>query len=102
MTSLAASRRSDPELGFVLISHGNLSVSLDHPLETDHEDGQSAIKTTRTACLDSGVPVGGSVSDADAASELLSEGYSPVRICDEIDSTRKTFRRRMSELDPFE
>jgi 2-keto-3-deoxy-L-rhamnonate aldolase RhmA len=99
---LSVSGGSDPKLGFVLICHGDLSVFLGHPLETDHEDVQSAIETIRTARLDNGVPAGGSVSDADAASELLSEGSSPVRICDEIDSPRKPLRRRMSELDPFE
>jgi 2-keto-3-deoxy-L-rhamnonate aldolase RhmA len=90
---------SVPELGFAFVGHQDLSVSLGYPQQPDHPDVQSAIETIRDACLERGVPLGGSVSDVDAANERLSEGYSFVRIGDELEATRKTLSRRLDELD---
>ena len=89
---------SVPHLGFAFIGANDLSVSLGHPQETDHPDVVDAIERVESACRDAGVPFGAPKHDTEAATEALEEGYSILRVGDEVGSVREVLGDRLDAL----
>lgn len=89
---------SVPELGFAFVGPGDLSVSLGHPLETDHPDVVAAVETVRDACLDTGVPVGRIANGVVAAADAVAAGYRIVRIGGDLGAARQVLGGRLSAL----
>ncbi|WP_254523063.1 HpcH/HpaI aldolase family protein [Natrinema caseinilyticum] len=69
-----------PELGFVFIGPLDLSVSLGHPGEFDHEAVAEAVETIRSAAVDAGVPVGGLGFGMDDVNRKAENGYQLLNI----------------------
>ena len=78
-----------PELGFVFIGPGDLSVSMGHLLDTGHPDVQTAIERVRDSCLDAGVPVGRIANGVDKATAAAENGYRIVRLGGDVASVRQ-------------
>ncbi|WP_408959040.1 HpcH/HpaI aldolase family protein [Natrinema sp. 74] len=69
-----------PELGFVFIGPLDLSVSLGHPGDLDHDEVADAIETIRSAAVDAGVPVGGLGFGMDDVNDKAENGYQLLNI----------------------
>jgi len=78
-----------PELGFVFIGPGDLSISMGHPFDTGHPDVQAAIQEVRDACLDAGVPVGRIANGVEKATAAIEDGYRIVRLGGDMASVRQ-------------
>ncbi|QLG27283.1 aldolase [Halorarum halophilum] len=89
---------SVPHLGFAFIGANDLSVSLGHPQETDHPEVVDAIERIESACLDANVPFGAPKHDTDAAAAALEDGYSVLRVGDEVGSVREVLGDRLEAL----
>jgi len=89
-----------PDVGFVYIGPGDLSVSLGHPLELDHPEVTSSIERIREACEDAGVPYGRSVlnNDVSHARSMIADGHQILRFGSEIYAARRFFGERLDEL----
>lgn len=87
-----------PELGFAFAGPADLSVSLGHPLETDHPDVADALETLREASLGAGVPVGRIANDPAEARRAIDEGYRLLRVGDELGAARQVLGERLGEL----
>lgn len=89
---------SVPELGFVFIGPSDLSVSLGHPLETDHPDVQDTVETIRDACLAADVPVGRITVDAESANGAIEAGFQILRIGGEVSAVRQVLDERIGNI----
>ena len=69
-----------PELGFVFIGPLDLSVSLGHPGEIDHQAVQDAVETVRSAAVEADVPVGGLGFGMDDVNEKAANGYQLLNV----------------------
>lgn len=87
---------SVPDLGFVIIGYGDLSISLGQPLRLESPDVREAIEMVRDRCMGAGVPVGYTVDDTDEALTALDQGFQLIRIGDEVSSVRQTIEPRLS------
>jgi len=87
---------SVPELGFVFIGPGDLSVSMGHPLETGHPDVQAAIESVRDACLEADVPVGRIANGTEKATAAVEDGYRVVRLGGDVASVRQVVGEAVS------
>lgn len=87
-----------PDLGFVFVGPGDLSVSLGHPMETDHPEVREAVARVREGCHDAGVPVGYTVSSTAAAEEAIDAGFDLVRVGDEVSAVRSELGDRLRTL----
>jgi len=90
---------SVPELGFVFVGPGDLSVQLGHPGEKTHPEVLETIEEIRAAALDAEVPIGRICHDPDAATEALEDGYQIVRVGGEVEAARKTLGARLDRID---
>jgi 2-dehydro-3-deoxyglucarate aldolase len=89
-----------PELGFVFVGHGDLSVSLGHPLETDHPEVRSTMDAIEARCRDADVPLGGAARSTDAIEAKIDAGYRVLRVVKgEISAVREVTRTRLDELE---
>jgi len=91
---------SVPELGCVFLGPADLSVSVGHPLETDHTDVQAALDSVWDAAGNAGVPVGTFASSTEEAATQIERGAQLVQLGDELASTRQVLGRRLDELRP--
>lgn len=89
---------SVPELGFVFLGPGDLSVQLGHPGDRHHPDVRRAVSEVEAAVNGSDVPLGGIAHGAQAAHEKTEAGYRIVRIGGEFESAREVLGDRLSEL----
>lgn len=87
-----------PGLGFVMIGHGDLAVSMGKPMEADDPAVRSAIDRVRSACREAGVPAGRAVSSTEAGRDALAAGYQLVRVGDEVDAVRRQLGERLETL----
>jgi 2-dehydro-3-deoxyglucarate aldolase len=79
-----------PELGFVLLGHQDLSVSMG--LVPDDDEVQDAIERYRKTAADAGVPYGRSVGvDPEAIEAAVDAGYGMLLIGNEIAAAREVF-----------
>ena len=87
-----------PGLGFINIGHGDLAVSLGHPLNPGHAEVQGAIDSVRRACHAAGVPIGRIPADVDDAVDAMDAGYQLLRLGDEIEGARQLLGNRLDAL----
>jgi 2-dehydro-3-deoxyglucarate aldolase len=86
---------SIPHLGFVFVGPADLSVSLGHPLETDHPEVRETIEEVRTTSLETDVPIGRIADDAADAATAVENGYSLLRIGGDVASARRVLGERL-------
>lgn len=87
-----------PDLGFVFVGPGDLSVSLGRPFETDHPDVREAVAEIEAKAVSAGVPLGAIRNDAGEAREAAEAGYRLLRIGDEVSATRAVLGPRLDEV----
>jgi 2-dehydro-3-deoxyglucarate aldolase len=90
---------SVPELGFVFIGPGDLSVSLQHPMDTDYPEVQETISTIKEACLEADMPVGRISPSAESTQQAVDDGYSLVRIGGEIPAAREVLSAHVANVE---
>lgn len=76
------------ELGFAFVGPWDLSHSLGHPLEEDHDRVQAAIENIGDACADAGVPAMGFVNDGEDAAEKAEVGYQLLVVGSDVEALR--------------
>lgn len=86
---------SVPELGFVKIGMGDLSVSLGSPQEYENSEVQNAIESIQSACSTNGIPLGCGVSSADEAKEALQDGYQLIDVGGDVGIFRTGLKQRI-------
>jgi 2-dehydro-3-deoxyglucarate aldolase len=89
---------SVPELGFAFIGANDLSISMGRPRQTDHPEVRAAIGTVEEACRDADVPFGAPKHDTGAAAAAIDDGYSVLRIGDEVGAAREALGSRLETL----
>lgn len=89
---------SVPELGFVFVGPGDLSVQLGHPGEKGHPEVVETIDRVRDAALDAGVPIGRIAHDPTGARDAIEAGYRIVRIGGELEATRAAIGDRLDRV----
>lgn len=87
-----------PELGFVFIGPSDLSISLGHPLQTDHSVVREAIETIRETAVDADVPVGCIANDPATARAALDDGFQLLRVGDEVSAARTMLGERLTAI----
>ena len=88
-----------PELGFVFVGPGDLSVQLGHPGEKSHPDVREAVEEIQAAALDAGVPLGRISHDPAGAVDLIEGGCQVVRVGGELEAAQKTIGERLRRID---
>lgn len=87
------------ELGFIVIGPADLSVSLGHPLETDHPEVEAKIDEIREISKSVGVPVGRLTNSATEAQEMINNGVQLLRISSgEIAALRSLVSPRLRKI----
>ncbi|AHG02996.1 aldolase [Halobacterium sp. DL1] len=86
------------ELGFAFIGPWDLSHSLGHPLEEEHDSVQAAIADIEDACADADVPVMGFVGDSEDAAEKAEAGYQLLVVGSDVDALRSALGDRVEEI----
>lgn len=87
------------ELGFIVIGPADLSVSLGHPLETDHPEVEATIDEIRETSKSFDIPVGRLASSATEAQEMINNGVQLLRISSgEIAALRSVVGPRLEKI----
>jgi 2-dehydro-3-deoxyglucarate aldolase len=89
---------SIPEVGFVLVGMGDMSVSMGRPLEKDHPEVRTQEEELIRACEEHDVPMGKSVNSAEAACEAVEDGYQLVVIGRDVAVIRSAIGDRLDQL----
>lgn len=89
---------SIPELGFVKIGAGDLSVSLGHPQEYENPEVQDAIEKIERVCKKNDVRLGRGVSSVEGAQNAIDNGYTLIDIGGDVEILRSTLKKRVGEL----
>jgi 2-dehydro-3-deoxyglucarate aldolase len=89
---------SIPELGFVKIGAGDLSVSLGHPQEYENPEVQDAIEKIERVCMKNDVRLGRGVSNVEGAQNAIDNGYTLIDIGGDVEILRSTLKKRVGEL----
>lgn len=89
---------SVPELGFVKIGVGDLSVSLGHPQKNTHREVQDGIEKVEQVCRDNNMPLGRGVSGVEEAHEAVTDGYTLIDIGGDVEILRSTLKERVDKL----
>jgi len=89
---------SVPELGFVKIGAGDLSVSLGAPQEYTSSKIQKAISGVGKACQSNEIPIGRGVSGIEGAQKALEEGYKLIDIGGDVEIFRNTLKERVKSI----
>lgn len=76
------------ELGFAFVGPWDLSHSLGHPLEEDHDLVQAAIGDIEDECADAGVPAMGFVGGGEDAAEKTQAGYQLLVVGSDVEALR--------------
>lgn len=87
-----------PELGFVFLGPGDLSISLGHPMEMDHPEVTETLESVREAAVAADVPIGRVANDPEVARESIEAGYQLLRIGDEASAARSVLGDRLSTI----
>lgn len=88
-----------PKLGFVFLGPVDLSISIGRPMELDHPEVKAALKEVRTACEETGIPVGEMANNETEAAEAIENGAKIVRVGDDTRIIRETLSGRLTELE---
>ena len=88
-----------PELGFVFVGPGDLSVQFGHPGEKTHPEVREAVEEIRDAAGAAGVPLGRISHDPAGAVDLIEDGCQIVRVGGELEAAQKTLRERLRQID---
>lgn len=76
------------DLGFAFVGPWDLSHSLGHPLDEDHDRVQAAVADIEAACADAGVPVMGFLGDDEDPAEKAAAGYQLLVVGTDVDALR--------------
>jgi len=76
----------------------DLSHSLGHPPEEEHDSVQAAIADIEDACADADVPVMGFVGDSEDAAEKAEAGYQLLVVGSDVDALRSALGDRVEEI----
>ncbi len=87
-----------PELDFVFLGPADLSVSLGHPLETDHPEVRAAVSEVETTVAASDVALGGIRNDPAAATAAIDDGYRVLRVGGQLAAAREALAGRLDAL----
>lgn len=87
-----------PELGFVFLGPGDLSVQLGHPGERDHPEVLEVIADIEGIVTGSDVPLGGIYTDPGVAREKIELGYQIVRIGGDLSAVTTKLRDRLDAV----
>lgn len=79
-----------PGLDFAYPGVADLAVSLGHSFEPDDAVVQEALATVTETCRDMGVPLGRSVTAAEAVPDLIRDGWQLLRFGDELGAVRRS------------
>jgi len=86
-------------LGFTFVGPADLSVSLGHPMQTDHPEVREAVETIRETVLDSDVHLGRIADGGAEAANAVANGYRILRIGGEISAVRQVLGERLARFD---
>lgn len=89
---------SIPELGFIFLGPIDLSISMGHPMDTDHPDVSNAVEMMYEKCEEYNVPYGTMASDASTAVSAIEDGAQIVRIGDDIPDLRTSIDTRLQTI----
>jgi len=89
-------------LGFAFVGPADLSVSLGHPLETDHPDVREAVQTIEETALGTDVHLGRIANGGTEAAKAAETGYRILRIGGEISAVKQVLGERLAEYDEYE
>jgi len=87
-----------PGVDFVFLGPGDLSVSMNYPMETEHPEVQAALARVRKACTEADVPVGGMAGDIDSLVSEVEAGTQIIRVGDDVPAVRETIRERLATV----
>lgn len=87
-----------PELGFVFVGPGDLSVQLGYPYETDHPSVVDAVEKIERQSTDAGVILGGVAHSTDGARDAVDRGYRIIRIGNEVEAAREVLGGRLDRV----
>lgn len=90
---------SVPELGFAMIGHRDLTISLGHRSEVDHPEVQEVVERIRSACIDADVPVGKVPADPADTRAAIDDGFQFFLLGYELDAIREYFGEWVDDLD---
>lgn len=87
-----------PELGFVFVGPGDLSVQVGHPMDRSHPEVRDQIEEIEDVCRSSGVPMGGIQNDPTKVAANIQSGYQIIRIGGDLESIRETLQHRLDQI----
>jgi 2-dehydro-3-deoxyglucarate aldolase len=87
-----------PGIDFVFLGPGDLSVSMNYPMETEHPEVRAALARVRKACAEADVPVGGMAGDVDSLVSEVEAGTQIIRVGDDVPAVRETIRDRLATV----
>jgi 2-dehydro-3-deoxyglucarate aldolase len=91
---------SVPELGFIVVGHNDLAVSMGFPGDPDRSEVAETVSEVRQRAGAAGVPVGAGVEDTDAIRSAIDDGVQIVRISGgEVSALHGQIAPRLEELD---
>lgn len=93
---------SVPELGFVRIGHGDMSVSLGHPIDKSHPKVGEQIDVLEEKTGEYGVPIGRGFSDVEDIKEAVADGYQLITVGRDISAVRDVLGERLEAVKDFE
>lgn len=89
-----------PELGFVVVGHNDLAVSMGYPGDPAAEAVQEQVSDIRARADDAGIPVGAGIEDPDATRQAIDEGVQIVRLSGgEVSALTGQIAPRLEELE---
>jgi 2-dehydro-3-deoxyglucarate aldolase len=89
---------SVPELAFVFVGPGDLSVSLGHPNEKSHPEVREHVREIERRVADSDVALAGIANDPAAVSDAVDRGYRLLRIGGDLPAVRQVLGERVSAV----
>jgi len=87
-----------PELGFVFVGPGDLSVQLGHPYQTDHPSVVETVEEIERRSTDADVVLGGVAHSTDGARDAVDRGYQIIRIGNEVEAAREVLGGRLDRV----
>ena len=92
---------SIPQLGFVWIGTGDLSVSLGQPIDSTHSDIKKHIEIIEEKTNEYDIPLGRSFSTLENIYDAVDRGYQLIRIGRDITIVRTVLRGRLEKVEDY-
>lgn len=89
---------SVPELGFIRIGPGDMSVSLGHAVDKSHPAVAQQVKLLEKKTDEHGVPISRGFSDVDDIREAVDEGYQFITVGRDISAVRTLLGTRLERV----